>query len=65
MDQTKLRKCGKAKCGTPCEDENRGKPKTHYGLASVWRQKECLTCLVKVSFLADRVFPVFTVVIPL
>ena len=49
MDQSKLRKCGKAKCSAPCEDENRGKPKSHYGLPSVWRQKECLTCLIKVS----------------
>ena len=50
MDQSKLRKCGKAKCSIACEDENRGKPKSHYGLPSVWRQKECLTCLIKVSF---------------
>ena len=50
MDQSKLRQCGKAKCTVPCEDENRGKPKSHYGLPSVWRQKECLTCLIKVSY---------------
>jgi len=46
FDQKKLRQCGKAKCHKSCDNEQQG-AKLHYGVLSVWRQEECLSCLLK------------------
>merc|ERR1719454_1066377 len=46
FDQKALRRCGKSKCYKSCETPE-PHAKLHYGVLSVWRKEECLSCLLK------------------
>lgn len=41
-----FRNCGKARCSEQCDEEPAG-PKDFYGIASQWRQQDCLACMIK------------------
>lgn len=47
LDLKSFRTCGRARCSDQCVDESTAGPKEFYGLASTWREQECLACMLK------------------